>query len=56
MSKVRFEQDGDVGIITISDPPLNLPIALGSRRLRACLPSSWMAGRGSRFRAARWAR
>jgi enoyl-CoA hydratase/carnithine racemase len=24
MSKVRFEQDGDVGIITISDPPLNL--------------------------------
>jgi enoyl-CoA hydratase/carnithine racemase len=24
MPKVRFEQDGDVGIITISDPPLNL--------------------------------
>jgi enoyl-CoA hydratase/carnithine racemase len=24
MGKVRFEQDGDVGIITISDPPLNL--------------------------------
>jgi enoyl-CoA hydratase/carnithine racemase len=24
MSKVRFEQDGEVGIITISDPPLNL--------------------------------
>ncbi len=24
MPKVRFEQDGDVGVITISDPPLNL--------------------------------
>jgi enoyl-CoA hydratase/carnithine racemase len=24
MPKVRFEQDREVGIITISDPPLNL--------------------------------
>ena len=24
MSKVRFERDGDVGIVTLADPPLNL--------------------------------
>ena len=24
MPKVRFERDGDVGVITLADPPLNL--------------------------------
>ena len=24
MTKVRFERDGDVGVITLADPPLNL--------------------------------
>ena len=24
MSRVRFERDGDVGVVTLADPPLNL--------------------------------